>query len=316
LAFCIDLVAGDPRWLYHPVRVIGSLAMGIEKPLRKIFGKDIVAGFAAVVIVLAATGGATWLMLYAADYFGKWVLAVVSVLIVYTSIAMRDLASHSGQVYKALAKGDIALARKRVAMIVGRDTDKLGEDEIIRATVESVAEGTVDGITAPLFYAIIAGPIGAMVYKAVNTLDSTFGYMNDRYVKFGYASAKLDDIANYIPARITGPLMCLAAGLVNLRVKNAFKVMRSDSRNHTSPNSGFTEAAIAGAMSVQLGGVNDYSGVSCSKPTIGQPIETLRKEHIKKANMLMFLTTVLFIAICLGLRICIAALWHSWRTSS
>ena len=204
---------------------------------------------------------------------------------------------------------DMAGAREKVALIVGRDTADLNEAEITRAAVESVAESTVDGVTAPIFYALIAGPVGAMVYKAINTLDSTFGYKNDRYMKFGWASARLDDVANYLPARVTSPVMCLAAGLLRLRVANAFKVMLSDRRNHTSPNAGFTEATMAGALGVQLGGLNYYSGAASEKPVMGQAIEQLNSTHIKKANQLMYVTSILFLVLGLGVRFAIIRLW-------
>ncbi len=174
-AFCLDALVGDPRWLYHPVRAIGSLAVGMETPIRKLFHCDVVAGVFTVLIIVALTGLVTWGLLAVANHIHPFVYYAASVLLLYTTVAAHDLAAHSNNVYKQLVQKNIAGARSKVAMIVGRDTENLDEAEIVRGAVESVAESTVDGVTAPLFYALITGPIGAMVYKAVNTLDSTFG---------------------------------------------------------------------------------------------------------------------------------------------
>ncbi len=309
-AFCLDALAGDPRWLYHPVQAIGSFAMLLETPARIFLRLEYLAGIVTAILVTGVAGIATWLILSVTDNIHIFAYYAVSVLIIYTTIAARDLVMHSNEVYNKLATNDISGGQKKIALIVGRDTNNLNETEITRAAVESVAESTVDGITAPIFYALIAGPIGAMMYKAINTLDSTFGYKNDCYLKFGWASARLDDLANYIPARITSPIMCIAAGILQLRSINAFKVMLSDRRNHTSPNSGFTEATMAGALGVQLGGLNYYFGKPSEKPLIGHPTEYLKCEHIKKANRLMYLTSVLFLLLGLGLRFTIVSIWN------
>lgn len=309
-AFCLDAFVGDPRWLYHPVRMIGSLAMSLETPARKLLPFEYLAGVVTVLIVVSLTALATCLLLAAANQLHSLAYYTVSILLLYTTVAAHDLVAHSNEVHKKLVHDDIGGARKKVALIVGRDTENLDEAEVTRAAVESVAESTVDGITAPLFYALIAGPTGAMVYKAVNTLDSTFGYKNDRYIKFGWASARLDDVANFIPARLTSTIMCLAAALLRLRPVNAFKVMLSDRRNHSSPNSGFTEATMAGALGVQLGGLNYYLGKASQKPVIGHAIEQLNSKHIKKANQLMYVTSILFLFLGLFFRFAIIRLWY------
>ena len=180
-AFCLDGLAGDPRWLYHPVRMIGALAMGLETVSRKLVRLEYLAGVVTVLIVVGLTGLGTWLLLTIANQIHPLAYYTMSILLLYTTVASHDLVAHSNEVYKQLARSEIAGARKKVALIVGRDTDDLDETQITRAAVESVAESTVDGVTAPLFYALIAGPIGAILYKAVNTLDSTFGYKNNRY---------------------------------------------------------------------------------------------------------------------------------------
>ena len=309
-AFCLDALVGDPRWLYHPVRVIGALAMRMEAPARKLCCHEYLAGVVVVLLVVSLTGLTTWFLLAAANQLHWIAYYTISILLLYTTIATHDLAAHSNDVYKQLVKNDIVGGRKKVALIVGRDTADLNEAEITRAAVESVAESTVDGVTAPLFYALVAGPVGAVIYKAINTLDSTFGYKNKRYMKFGWASARLDDVANYLPARLTSPVMCLAAALLRLRPANAFRVMLSDRQNHTSPNSGFAEATMAGALGVQLGGLNYYFGKASEKPLIGHSIEQLNSGHIKKANQLMYVTSILFVLIGLGLRFAIVSLWH------
>jgi len=194
--------------------------------------------------------------------------------------------------------------------MVGRDTDSLDELGVARAAVESVAENTVDGVTAPLFFAAIGGPVGAMVYKAINTLDSTFGYKNERYVDFGWASAKIDDLANYLPARLTAPLIVLAAFLLGFRPMNALRVCLRDHGKHASPNSGITEAAMAGALGVQLGGPLYRSGKPVEMPRLGEPIMELEPKHIPRVNALMLVTWILSAGAFLGIRLAVA---HFWR---
>jgi adenosylcobinamide-phosphate synthase len=239
----------------------------------------------------------------------------MSVLVIYTTIAARDLARHSMAVLRPLAAGDLIEARRRVAAIVGRDTDRLDEAGVVRAAVESVAESTVDGVTAPLMFAALAGPVGAMVYRAINTLDSLFGHQDERYGQFGWAAARIDDLANYLPARLTAPLLCLAALLLRLRPGLAWRTLLRDGRNHASPNAGLTEAAMAGALGVHLGGVNHYDGQPLEKPTIGEAIVPLSARHIRLANALMFTTAGLFLMACLVLRAGSLHLWHTWRAA-
>jgi adenosylcobinamide-phosphate synthase len=310
IAFCLDALVGDPRWLTHPVRIIGSVAMSVETLLRKVLHYDLFAGLITVFIMVSITGLVTWLLLAIGHQIYPLIGDLLAIMLLYTTVAAHDLTAHSHAVHKRLIKKDIAGARQTVAMIVGRDTENLNESEVTRAAIESVAESTVDGVTAPLFYALIAGPVGAMVYKAVNTLDSMFGYKNDRYMKFGWASAKLDDVANYLPARLTAPVMCLAAGLLCLRPVNAFKVMLRDGKKHTSPNAGLAEAAMAGALGVQLGGENVYFGRPVAKPLIGKQIQKLSHIHIKQANQLMYVTSALFLFLGLLLRMAVINLGY------
>jgi len=293
-AVALDLLLGDPRWLPHPVRGIGWLALKFESITRRVL-RPRVAGMVTAVGVVAVTGGIAWGLLAAARAAHPIAGDVVAILVIYTTLAARDLARHSMAVYEPLATGDLPEARRRVAMIVGRDTADLDEQAVARAAVESVAESIVDGVTAPLLLAALLGPVGAMVYRAINTLDSTFGYKNERYREFGWASARLDDVANAIPARLTAPLLCLAS----LR-RESVRILRRDGRNHASPNSGLTEAAMAGALGIQLGGPSTYGGVPVDKPTLGDATRPIEPDDIRKANALMFATEGLFLALTLG----------------
>jgi adenosylcobinamide-phosphate synthase len=303
LALGLDLLIGDPRWLPHPVKLIGGLAASLEGPLRRRLRPAGLAGGATVAIVLAVTGLAAAGLVYGAGRVHPVAGTVVSVLLLYSTLAARDLLRHSRAVYRALAAGDLEGARRKVGLIVGRDTDKLEEAGVVRATVESVAENMVDGVTAPLFFAVLGGPVGAMLYKAVNTLDSTFGYRNERYRQFGWAAARLDDVVNYLPARLTAPLVCGAAGLLRLRAGEAWRVLRRDGRKHPSPNSGLTEAAVAGALGVQLGGLSHYGGVPSEKPTLGDPGSALERRQIWLTNALMLVSSALAAAVFLAARV-------------
>ncbi len=306
LAVALDCVLGDPQWFPHPVRLIGRFATWIENPLRRVCGNAYLAGGVAVALVLLVTGGVTWGVRAGASAVHPILGDCVSIFILYLAFAARDLARHSGVVQDALESGDLVEARRRVGRIVGRDTADLDEGGVARAAVESVAENLVDGVTAPLFFAVLGGPVGAMLYKAVNTLDSMFGYKNARYLEFGWASARLDDVVNFIPARLTAPFVTLAAVLLGLRARGAWRILWRDHDNTPSPNSGLTEAAMAGAMGVQLGGPARYFGQVVMKPTLGDPETPLRREHIGVANRLMFATAGLALLCFLLCRFCVA----------
>jgi len=258
-----------------------------------------------VLAVLASTGFVAFSMIAAASALHPVAGDVLSIALLYTCFAGRDLALHGDRVYRALAQGDLLEARRRVAMLVGRDTERLDESEVVRGTVESVAENMVDGVTAPIFFAILGGPVGALLYKAVNTLDSTFGYKNEQYLQFGWASARLDDVVNYIPARLTAPLVAFTSALLGLHPLGAWRIFRRDGRKHPSPNSGLTEAAVAGALGVQLGGRNYYFGEPSERPRMGDPDQPLQRAHILQANRLMLLTSALALLIFAGIRMAI-----------
>ena len=315
-AVALDLLVGDPRWLPHPARCIGWLAQRLEHPLRRLIRNEKTAGIVTVLLVVLTTGAGAWGLIFVAGLCHPLAADIVSIILIYTTVAAHDLARHSCAVFRALAANNLAAARQRVARIVGRDTAKLDEAGVVRAAVECVAESTVDGVTAPLFFAILAGPVGAMAYRAINTLDSTFGYTDDRYIRFGWAAARLDDLANYLPARFTAPLIGLAAAILGRRPMQSWRILRRDGRKHASPNAGLPEAAMAGALGVQLGGLNYYGGEPLAKPAIGNPLVPLARAHIPAANAIMFVTLALFLVLGLAVRVGVIHLWHVWRINA
>jgi adenosylcobinamide-phosphate synthase len=234
---------------------------------------------------------------------------MVSIFLLYSGLAARDMIKHSQDVYEALQSGVLSLAQRRVGMICGRDTERLDESGVARATVESVAENMVDGVTAPLFFAILGGPVALVAYKAASTLDSTFGYKNERYLEFGWASAKLDDVLNFIPSRVTGALVPLAALILGHRWIQAAQVFISDRGKHPSPNAGQVEASVAGALGIQLGGVSYYGGQPSNKPTLGVPVISVTAGHIVQANALLLVTSGLALTLFLGVRLAALNWW-------
>lgn len=302
LAVILDLIFGDPRWLPHPVRLIGKLITFLENIARKMISNQRVAGTLMAVLVIAITGGVTFFILRLSALLHPRAADVLSVLFIYTSLSIRDLGKHSMDVYRSLKAGNLPQARNQVSWIVGRDTDNLDEKGIVRATVESVAENTVDGIIAPLFFAVLFGPVGAMMYKAASTLDSMVGYKNEKYYYFGWAGARLDDAANYLPARLTAPLMFAGAALTGYRPVQSWQISLRDRGHHASPNSGISEAAMAGALGIQLGGPLFRQGKLVELPLIGDPVESMEQRHILKANYLMLATSLLAVIVFLGVR--------------
>ena len=301
-AFLLDLVLGDPRKLPHPVKSIGSLAMKTETLLRKSRWIPLrLAGILAVIIVVGVTVGASFGALQLATWIHPLFGIAVAVVMLYFSLATRDLSRHARAVLIALEQGDLQLAREKVGMMVGRDTQEMKEGDVVLACVESVAESTVDGVTAPLFYALLFGPVGAMAYKAVNTLDSSFGYRNERYREFGWASAKLDDLVNYLPARLTVPAVAFAAGFMRLDWIAVFSSVLRTAKLHASPNAGYSEAAFAGALGVRLGGARSYGGTRKDLPYLGIAETDCTADTLKRAVTLMVSSAFLFLAVGLSL---------------
>ncbi len=307
-AYLLDIVIGDPKWFPHPVRYIGRGINLLEKILLKVASAPIWkrgAGIITVVIVVSFTYLIAFFLVKAFYSINSLLGEIVSILIAYTTISVNDLAKEAKGVFTALKEDNIIDARKRLSSIVGRDTKDLDENGVIRAAVESVAENTSDGIIAPLFYLVIGGPALALAYKAVNTLDSMIGYKNERYKDFGWASARLDDLANYIPARITGILIAIASAIIFyslFTIHYSLKMMLRDGKNHSSPNSGVPEAAMAGSLGVQLGGPSYYFGELKVKPTIGEPKRQLMTEDIKSSVRIMYAASLLAILLALLLR--------------
>ena len=297
--YALDLIIGDPYSFPHPVRYIGKLISIVEKQIRKITSSDKglkIAGFFLWYIVVGATFGITTLVLQLFK-FNKLAYFIVNTILIYTTLATKCLKDESVKIYKVLKTGDLEKSRIQLSYIVGRDTTNLNEKEIVRATVETVAENTVDGIIAPLFYGFIGGAPLAMAYKAVNTLDSTVGYKNDKYYYLGFASAKIDDIANYIPARLGVILLPLGSLFTGFNFKDALKIGIRDRKNHKSPNCAFSEGAVAGALGIQLGGTNVYFGKEVYKPTIGDKTREIEIEDIVRTNKIMYSSSIISIII-------------------
>lgn len=309
LGFLIDLLLGDPRWLYHPVRIIGNGISLLEKILRRMFpktpGGEKTAGFFLVLLICIGSGGVPFLLLYLAYHIHTVLGIALETFMCYQMLAVKSLKAESMRVYEALKKPDLPGARTAVSMIVGRDTQSLSAAGVTKAAVETIAENTSDGIIAPLFYMAIGGPALMFLYKGINTMDSMVGYKNEKYLHFGRYAAKLDDIANYIPARISAWLMILATLFAGFDWKNAKKIFLRDRYNHASPNSAQTEAVMAGALDIQLAGNAFYFGKLYEKPTIGDAVREVETEDIKRANRLLYasaaLGTLFFALIRMGI---------------
>jgi adenosylcobinamide-phosphate synthase len=290
----LDLVFGDPQWLPHPVRGVGKLASVAEKFWR------------ATGLPLHFAGGMFWVTVVGPSVvFVRLSLPWANLYWIYSLLACRDLDRQAANVVHALDHGNIEEARCKLSWIVGRDTACLDEGEIVRATVETVAENLSDGVIAPLFYLLLAGPLGMAAYKAINTLDSMVGYRNEQYREFGWASARIDDWANYVPARLTAALVWITAFLLGFDARKSVHITLRDGHNQPSPNAGYPEAAVAGALGVQLGGLNHYKGVPSGKPFLGDAVVPLRRETFGQVRKILYLSEVIFVVICLR--------WAKWR---
>lgn len=308
IALLLDFAFGDPRWLPHPVRIIGRMIAAMEGPARRAIPDVRLAGSLTALAVILTAALATGAIIWVAGWIHPGIGDAVSILLLYTTFAARDLADHSNGVYRALARFDLAEARRLVSWLVGRDTERLTEPEVVRAAVESVAENTVDGIIAPLFFAALGGPVAAMAYKAASTLDSMIGYRNERYIDFGRTAAEIDDGANWLPARLAVPIITAAAALTGQQASAAWRIARRDGRKHLSPNAGIPEAAFAGALGIRLGGVMQRRGRPVDLPEIGDPVVTLARGQILAANRMMVAATGITVAVFLAARWGIVAL--------
>lgn len=306
IGFFLDLIFGDPYELPHPIRLIGSMIAKLELFFRKHMPKyEKAAGTMLAITVLLLSLMVSAMILFVC-YRVNLILGIAAESILcYYLLAAKCLKTESMKVYSAIAEKNIEKARLAVSMIVGRDTKPLDESGIIKATVETVAENTSDGVTAPIFYITLFGAAGGFAYKAANTMDSMLGYKNEKYINFGRFAAKLDDVLNFIPARLTALLMILSAYLLGFDGKNAWKIWRRDRLNHASPNSAQTEAVCAGALDIMLAGNAYYFGKLCEKKTIGDEIRPIEAEDICRVNRLMYCTAVMMLVILIAIRILI-----------
>ena len=310
IGMILDWIFGDPVWLYHPVRIIGKWIAFLEKILRKLVGdqegnekKLLIAGGILWILVILASAAVPMGILYLAEKFSPCAAFVLECFWCYQLLAARSLGKESKKVYKKLIQDDLPGARLAVSMIVGRDTENLTVEGVTKAAVETVAENTNDGVIAPLIYMLIGGPILGFVYKAVNTMDSMLGYKNEKYLYFGRVAAKMDDVAGFIPARISALLMILASCLLGMDGKNALWIWKRDQRKHASPNAAQTEAVCAGALQVQLAGDAWYFGVKHEKETIGDAIRKIEPKDILRSEKLMIGTEVLTFLLFGGIRL-------------
>ena len=297
LAGCaLDLLLGDPAWLYHPVCIIGKYISWCEKKLRARGGdlrRSAVLLTASTVLVTTASAG---LLIFLSGLLGRVPRLIVMALLDWMGLSAKCLAQEAVGVERALGRG-IEAGRRQVARIVGRDTAALSEREVVCATIETVAENTTDGVISPMAYGLLGGPVLMWAFKASSTLDSMVGYLDEKYRDIGWSSAKLDDVWNYLPARLTGCLLSLGAALCGLDGKSAFRIMRRDHRNHKSPNCAWSEAAAAGALHVQLGGTHLYFGKPVAKPTIGDDLRAPKREDIRAAVRMMYAASGLMLAL-------------------
>ena len=295
--FILDLIFGDPHSLPHPICLIGNLISFLERNLRKVFGFSntglLFGGGVLVLVVISTCFALPYALLYLAGMVNPWLAFALETLMFYQIFATKCLRDESMKVYYALQKGDLDEARLMLSWIVGRDTKNLSEAEVTKGAVETIAENTADGIIAPMFYMFLGGAPLAFLYKGINTMDSMVGYKNEKYLYFGRCAAKLDDVANFIPARITGLLMIGAAYFLNLDVQGAWKTFWRDRYNHLSPNSAMTESVAAGALNIQLGGGHFYFGKWVHKDTIGDDIRPVKAEDIVATNNLLYMTAIL-----------------------
>lgn len=292
LAYLLDRFIGDPTSVPHPVRMIGKGITRLEQLLNRGNMKR-VNGLILLMLIVTIAFGLAYVIVYYSYHIHLVVGIGIEAILIATTIATKGLADAAYDVYKPLVNKDHDRAREKLSHIVGRDTEQLSESDIVRATVETVAENTSDGITAPLFWALIGGAPLALAYRAINTCDSMIGYRNERYIEFGWASARIDDLANLIPSRITGYLMVIVNKPVRPQTRrDCFRILIRDARQHVSPNSGWLEAATAGLLGVQLGGATTYNGIVSERATVGESVVPLHVDDIPKAVSIMHRTVM------------------------
>jgi adenosylcobinamide-phosphate synthase len=300
--FLLDLLLGDPPWLPHPVRLIGRLAEWAEPRCRRLTANEYLAGAVFALGVVTIAGGGVWLIIWGLRQIHPVLAGLVMVYFMYAGLAVRELAHEAAAVWRKLRTDDLDHARKRLSRIVGRDTAQLDAPEIVRATVETVAESTVDGILAPMLFAALGGAPGLWAYKAINTLDSMVGHREAPYTRFGWAAARLDDVANFVPARMGLLLFGVGTWVAGGEPGRCWRIGWRDGGKHPSPNAGISEAAMAGALGVRLGGRNSYDGVEEVRPYLGDPVRALDIACIPQAIRVMYATSAAGLVLCLGAR--------------
>ncbi|QLE61627.1 adenosylcobinamide-phosphate synthase CbiB [Furfurilactobacillus rossiae] len=312
IAYVLDLLIGDPPTWPHPVKIMGHLIAFLESRFNRPKFDHLKRRWLGVllwVIVVGSTALVSGLIMWATS-FVPWLQFIIGTYLTYTCLSVKGLAHEGRKIAKSLRQQQLVKARGQVAMIVGRDTDQLDKAGVIKATVETIAENTSDGVVAPLLFLFIGGPVLGLTYKAVNTLDSMVGYKNEKYADIGWFSAKLDDIFNWAPARLTWLLLIIATGLLRFHLREAMGIGERDRENHLSPNSGFSEAVVAGALNIRLGGPHLYFGQVVQKPYIGsrnsRPVEVA---DINRTIYLLYLSSVLALGIMAGCRVLIQTLW-------
>ncbi len=309
MGYILDLIFGDPYWMPHPVRFIGNLISILEKVIRRFMPKtkrgEYIGGIILTVMVVSISMVIPLVIILMAKSINTYLALTVETFMCYQILATKSLKVESMKVYDELAKNDLPSARKAVSMIVGRDTKDLTFSGVAKAAVETVVENTSDGIIAPMIFIAIGGAPMGFFYKAINTMDSMVGYKNEKYMNFGRFAAKLDDVVNYLPARISAYQMILSSFFLRYDYKNAFKIYKRDRYNHASPNSAQTESVCAGALDVQLAGNAYYFGKLYEKPTIGDDIREINYDDIKKANRLLYCTSIISIVIISVIKITI-----------
>lgn len=309
-ALLMDMLLGDPSWLPHPVGLIGKLIEFADHALWTGHrGQDLRRGGLLVVHVIAVVVVVACALVVMAELLAPALGAAVAVILAWTTLALRGLDTAAASVQSALERDDLAAARAALPALVGRDPASLDHDGIVRAVIESVAENSSDGVIAPLLYLFIGGPAGAMGYKAINTLDSMIGHTDSRYLYFGRCAARLDDLANLIPARLSAGCLVAAAAVLRQRARDALRICWSDARRHPSPNAGFPEAAMAGALGVQLGGAAIYDGEEHARPLLGVASRRVDLTDIATARRMLWVQTLIAFGVLAAARVLLAPLW-------
>ena len=291
-AFCLDLLIGDPRYFFHPVRIFGKIARISEKYLNRNFDIKLYGILCSCSLYIGV-----FFLFFKIDIFldsFKYGF-VFKIILFYMSFALHDLLKHGYQVYYYLKKNNLIESRKKLSYMVGRKTAHLDQKEIFRGVIESLSENLVDGVTSPLFFAILFGLPGVYLYKMINTLDSLWGHKNNRYKNFGFCAAKIDDLVNYIPARLTAPLIILIGACFSNRLLRGFYILKRDGRKHSSPNSGLSESAIAGVLGIRLGGENHYNGYISNRPFVGEEINEISLKEVRQVFFICFITSCIFL---------------------